>query len=39
MLTHLQPWNDKARALEEADAVPFGGEISLAASGKSFGIG
>jgi len=39
VLTHLQPWNDKARALEEAGAVPFGGEISLAASGKSFGIG
>jgi ribonuclease BN (tRNA processing enzyme) len=32
VLTHLAPWNDVARTLDEADQA-FGGPISLAASG------
>ncbi len=39
MLTHLVPWNDQARTLEEASGVPFAGPISLAASGLAFDLG
>lgn len=39
MLTHLVPWNDPARTLEEASGVPFPGPISLAASGLAFDLG
>jgi ribonuclease BN (tRNA processing enzyme) len=39
MLTHLVPWNDRVRSLEEASGVPFGGPISLAASGQSLELG
>jgi ribonuclease BN (tRNA processing enzyme) len=39
MLTHLVPWNDRVRTLEEASGVPFGGPISLAASGQSLELG
>ena len=35
MLTHLVPWNDQARTLEEARGSSFTGPISLAASGYS----
>ncbi len=33
MLTHLVPWNDPDRILEEASGVPFPGPMSLAATG------
>jgi len=33
LLTHLVPWNDRARILEEATEVPFGPPVSLAAQG------
>ncbi len=33
MLTHLVPWNDPSRTLEEASGVRFPGPISLAATG------
>ncbi len=39
MLTHLVPWNDPARTLEEACGAPFAGPISLAASGKAIDLG
>jgi ribonuclease BN (tRNA processing enzyme) len=39
MLTHVPPWHDPARSLEEACEVPFGGPISLAASGQSAELG
>ena len=39
MLTHLVPWNDPARTLEEAFGSPFTGPISLAASGHSIDLG
>ncbi|HKA98759.1 MAG TPA: MBL fold metallo-hydrolase [Streptosporangiaceae bacterium] len=35
ILTHLVPWNDPARTLEEACGSTFSGPISLAASGQS----
>ena len=35
VLTHLVPWNDQARTLEEARGSSFTGPISLAASGYS----
>jgi len=35
VLTHLVPWNDPARTLEEACGSSFAGPISLAASGHS----
>ncbi len=39
MLTHLVPWNDPRRTLEEASAAAFDGPISLAAPGWSLDIG
>jgi ribonuclease BN (tRNA processing enzyme) len=39
MLTHLVPWNDQARTLEEARGSSFTGPISLAASGYSLELG
>ena len=39
MLTHLVPWNDAARTLEEASGSSFAGPISLAASGHSLDLG
>jgi ribonuclease BN (tRNA processing enzyme) len=39
MLTHLVPWNDRVRTLEEASGAPFGGPISLAAPGQSLELG
>jgi ribonuclease BN (tRNA processing enzyme) len=39
MLTHLVPWNDQARTLEEACGSSFAGPISLAASGQSIDVG
>jgi ribonuclease BN (tRNA processing enzyme) len=39
MLTHLVPWNDPDRVLEEASSVPFPGPVSLAASGLAFDLG
>ena len=34
ILTHLVPWNDRARTLAEAGDVPFGQPVSLAAQGQ-----
>jgi ribonuclease BN (tRNA processing enzyme) len=39
ILTHLVPWNDPARTLEEACGSTFAGPISLAASGQSLELG
>jgi ribonuclease BN (tRNA processing enzyme) len=39
MLTHLVPWNDPARTLEEASGAPFAGPVSLAATGHSLDLG
>jgi ribonuclease BN (tRNA processing enzyme) len=39
VLTHLVPWNDPARTLEEASGAPFAGPVSLAASGRPFALG
>jgi ribonuclease BN (tRNA processing enzyme) len=39
MLTHLVPWNDPRRSLEEASAARFDGPISLAASGHAVDLG
>jgi ribonuclease BN (tRNA processing enzyme) len=39
VLTHLVPWNDSARTLEEASGSPFAGPISLAASGRVIDLG
>jgi ribonuclease BN (tRNA processing enzyme) len=39
VLTHLVPWNDQARTLEEAGTVPFGGPISLAVPGQVLDVG
>jgi ribonuclease BN (tRNA processing enzyme) len=39
ILTHLVPWNDPARTLEEACGSSFAGPISLAASGHSLELG
>jgi len=39
ILTHLVPWNDRARTLEEACGSSFAGPISLAASGQSIDVG
>ena len=39
MLTHLVPWNDPVRSLEEACGSSFTGPISLAASGDSLELG
>jgi ribonuclease BN (tRNA processing enzyme) len=36
VLTHLVPWNDRARTLEEAAAGPYSGDISLAAPARTF---
>ena len=36
VLTHLVPWNNRARTLAEASEVPFGGELSLATQGEVF---
>ena len=38
ILTHVPPWNDRARAMEEAGAVAFGGPVSLAAPGQSLEV-
>jgi ribonuclease BN (tRNA processing enzyme) len=35
LLTHLVPWNDQAKTLEEAAAGPYTGDISLAAPGRT----
>jgi ribonuclease BN (tRNA processing enzyme) len=39
VLTHLVPWHDPARVLEEASAASFDGPICLAASGHSVDLG
>jgi ribonuclease BN (tRNA processing enzyme) len=39
VLTHLPPWNDPDRTMEEAAAVPFGGSLVRATSGQSFDLG
>jgi len=39
VLTHLVPWNDRARTLAEASEVPFDGEISLATHGEVIELG
>jgi ribonuclease BN (tRNA processing enzyme) len=39
VLTHLVPWNDPARSLEEAAAGPYTGDISLAAPARTFTLG
>jgi ribonuclease BN (tRNA processing enzyme) len=38
VLTHLVPWNDQRRTLEEACEVPFGGQVTLAASGSRWSV-
>lgn len=38
-LTHLVPWNDRARSLEEASGGPYRGPITLAAAGQSVDLG
>jgi ribonuclease BN (tRNA processing enzyme) len=38
MLTHLVPWNEPARTLEEASGSSFAGPISLAASGQALDL-
>jgi ribonuclease BN (tRNA processing enzyme) len=38
VLTHLVPWNDQRRTLEEASEVRFGGEVALAASGSRWSL-
>lgn len=38
VLTHLPPWNDPARTMEEAAEVAFGGTIVRATSGQSFDL-
>ena len=39
MITHVPPWYDPLRSLEEASAVAYGGPVSLAAPGQSFEVG
>jgi len=39
ILTHLVPWNDPARTLEEASGSPLAGPISLAVSGQAIDLG
>jgi ribonuclease BN (tRNA processing enzyme) len=39
VLTHLVPWNDRARSLAEASEVPFGGDVSLATQGEVVELG
>ena len=39
MLTHVPPWYDPVRSLEEASAVAYDGPVSLAAPGNSFDVG
>ena len=39
VLTHLVPWNDQARTLEEACGSSFAGPVSLAASGRVIDLG
>lgn len=39
MLTHVPPWYDPLRSLEEASAVAYAGPVSLAAPGESFDVG
>lgn len=39
MLTHLVPWNEPARTLEEASSSRYPGPISLAAPGQSLDLG
>ncbi|HEV2371791.1 MAG TPA: MBL fold metallo-hydrolase [Streptosporangiaceae bacterium] len=38
VLTHLVPWHDPGRTLEEAAAVPFSGAVGLAASGQRYDL-
>jgi ribonuclease BN (tRNA processing enzyme) len=38
-LTHLVPWNDRARSLEEASVGPYRGPITLATAGQSVDLG
>lgn len=38
VLTHLQPWTDPARALDEAAAGPYRGKITLAAPGQAYDL-
>jgi ribonuclease BN (tRNA processing enzyme) len=39
LLTHLVPWNEQERTLEEASSCGFDGPISLAASGQATDLG
>ena len=39
MITHVPPWYDPMRSLEEASAVAYSGPASLAAPGQSFEVG
>ena len=39
MLTHVPPWYDPVRSLEEASAVANDGPVSLAAPGDCFDVG
>jgi ribonuclease BN (tRNA processing enzyme) len=39
VLTHLVPWNDQRQSLAEASAVPFDGDLSLAAPGQVIVLG
>ncbi len=39
MITHVPPWYDPVRSLEEASAVAYAGPVSLAAPGQSFDVG
>jgi ribonuclease BN (tRNA processing enzyme) len=39
VLTHLVPWNDRARTLAEASDVPFTGTVSLAEQGQVLDLG
>jgi hypothetical protein len=38
VLTHLVPWNERERTLEEACSARFDGPISLAASGRAIDL-
>ena len=39
VLTHLVPWNDPARTLQEASEVPFDGRMALATLGQVYELG
>ena len=39
VLTHIPPWYDPVRSLEEASAAAFGGPVSLAVPGTSLDVG